>query len=292
MGLLSDMDKLDILNNGYNFLESGEYGYAKLQFQRYLDLYGYEQGVVERKAFCHVQLNEYKEAINCYDEILKHTQDQYALNNKGHLYNELGNPNMALSTLDLCTMFYPEYADGWSNKGRSLAALGRKDESLECYQKALQIDPYHTEANIGYEYLTNRRYVINDNYVPITETSQTSQTNIRDHTTNPRYYGDNKEKSSLNENSGSSFDNRNEWIECPNCGKLNNVGYIKSFGECFNCHAKISEDGELISKYTSGALGASIGSGLGSIAVFFRDHFGCLVGLILLIIMIVVYSII
>ena len=82
MGFLSDLDKVSILSNGNNFLNRGEYGFAKIQFNRYLDLYGYEEGVMERKALCHMNLREYREAISCYNTILSHGRNKFALNHK------------------------------------------------------------------------------------------------------------------------------------------------------------------------------------------------------------------
>lgn len=161
MGFISELDKASILNNGINFLNQRQYGLAKIQFDRYLNTYGYDKRVVKRKAFCHMQLQEYREAISCYDEILSHGPDQIALNNKGHAYNELKQPSNALNVFDKCTQFFPNYADGWSNKGRSLAALGRYSESIECYQRALQIDPFHIDAKIGFQIVNDKLIEMN-----------------------------------------------------------------------------------------------------------------------------------
>ncbi|MEG3057262.1 MAG: tetratricopeptide repeat protein [Methanoculleus sp.] len=34
-----------------------------------------------------------------------------------------------------------EYASAWNNKGTALANLGRYDEAIRCYDRALEIDP-------------------------------------------------------------------------------------------------------------------------------------------------------
>ena len=167
MGFLSDLDKVSILSNGNNFLNQRQYGLAKIQFKRYLDTYGYEEGVVERKALCHMQLGEYGEAISCYNTILSHGRNKFALNNKGHAFNENGQPNTALKALNECTKYYPDYAEAWSNKGRSLAALGRYSESFECYEKALEIKPYLYEAQVGLQFLVDKKNEFNNNAIEL-----------------------------------------------------------------------------------------------------------------------------
>jgi dienelactone hydrolase len=40
----------------------------------------------------------------------------------------------------------PNHADAWNDKGVSLKALGNNEEAIKCFDKALEIDPNHVEA--------------------------------------------------------------------------------------------------------------------------------------------------
>lgn len=175
MGFLSDLDKVSILSNGNNFLNRGEYGFAKIQFNRYLDLYGYEEGVMERKALCHMNLREYREAISCYNTILSHGRNKFALNHKGHAYNELRQPASALNPLNECTKYYPDFAEGWTNKGRSLAALERYSESFECYTKALELEPHLYEAQVGLQFLIDKKNEYNNKAIKLDDEGRYSE---------------------------------------------------------------------------------------------------------------------
>lgn len=128
---------------------------------RYIRMEGYNKDVLMIKAFCHHALGEYDEGIEVYDEILSHELDPDALNNKGHLLNELGKPMEALESFERCNLLFPMYANAWSNKGRSLAALGRYNESFEAYQHALILEPNHQEALFGLDYVS-KFVTIND----------------------------------------------------------------------------------------------------------------------------------
>ena len=67
-------------------------------------------------------------------------------NNKGCSLAALGRHQEAISCYDRALALDPRDAAAWSNKGRSLAALGRREEAIRCYDRALELDPRNVPA--------------------------------------------------------------------------------------------------------------------------------------------------
>ena len=67
-------------------------------------------------------------------------------NSKGGSLHALGRDEEAICCYDKALAINPRYAVAWSNKGASLHDLGRTEEAIVCYDKALEIDPRHTNA--------------------------------------------------------------------------------------------------------------------------------------------------
>jgi tetratricopeptide (TPR) repeat protein len=67
--------------------------------------------------------------------------EAYEMNNKGHSLENLGRTQEALACFDRAIAMDPTLAQAWSNKGSTLAGLGRNEEALRCIDRALEIDP-------------------------------------------------------------------------------------------------------------------------------------------------------
>lgn len=157
MSFLNGSDKLEILRNGQKLFYERKYKLANQEFERYLDIYGYDEEVMKMKVICYLLLKEYKNAKNYCDRILRRDHlNEFALINKGHAFNELEKYDYALKALEIATYYYPYNPDAWCNKGRTLALLGRYDDSIECYKKSLELDPYHNEARIGLQIVNEK----------------------------------------------------------------------------------------------------------------------------------------
>ena len=52
----------------------------------------------------------------------------------------------ALASLETLTQKHPDYAEGWTLKGRVLRGLERKEEAQAAYQRALNLDPENVDA--------------------------------------------------------------------------------------------------------------------------------------------------
>ena len=58
----------------------------------------------------------------------------------------LGRYDEAIGCYDKALEIKPEYANAWNNKGIALGNLERSDEAIRCFDKALEIDPEHKFA--------------------------------------------------------------------------------------------------------------------------------------------------
>ena len=65
---------------------------------------------------------------------------------KGGSLNSLGRHDEAIGCFDKALEIDPRHATAWGNKGISLSALGRCNEAIGCYDKALEITPRHALA--------------------------------------------------------------------------------------------------------------------------------------------------
>jgi tetratricopeptide (TPR) repeat protein len=66
--------------------------------------------------------------------------------NKGASLSNLGRSEEALACYDRALAINPQDAEAWSNKGNALGALGRSEEALACYDRALAINPQLAQA--------------------------------------------------------------------------------------------------------------------------------------------------
>ena len=65
---------------------------------------------------------------------------------KGYVLNDQGKYLEAIECFNKALEIDPEYAEAWNNKGISLRKLGRYEEAIECYDKALEINPRLAES--------------------------------------------------------------------------------------------------------------------------------------------------
>ena len=67
-------------------------------------------------------------------------------NNKGGSLAALGRHEEAIHCYDTALVINPRVTQIWNNKGSALSALGRSEEAIQCYDKALAIDPQFVMA--------------------------------------------------------------------------------------------------------------------------------------------------
>jgi tetratricopeptide (TPR) repeat protein len=84
----------------------------------------------------------YEKAIGLYFEFLRDFPEDFAAwCNLGISLGRMGRPEDALKCFDRALELDPRSADAWHNRGLSLGSLGRREEELECYDRALEINP-------------------------------------------------------------------------------------------------------------------------------------------------------
>jgi tetratricopeptide (TPR) repeat protein len=66
--------------------------------------------------------------------------------NLGVDYDDIGRYEEALEAYNKAIKIKPDYHEAWSNKGNALRKLGRYNEALEACNKAIEIKPDHNEA--------------------------------------------------------------------------------------------------------------------------------------------------
>ena len=133
------------LNKGGKLGSAGRYQEAIECLDRAIDinpkyaLAWYNKGVVLTR------LGRYQEAINCYDRTLELNPKLVpAWNNKGLTLSKLGRNQEAISHINKSLELNSKNKYAYSNKGWILNKMGMTPiEVLECYEKALAIDPKH-----------------------------------------------------------------------------------------------------------------------------------------------------
>jgi tetratricopeptide (TPR) repeat protein len=79
-------------------------------------------------------LNQFEEAIDCYDRSLDLKPDHFsAMNNKAVALKKLGHKEEALELYDELLAADPFYEQGWQNKGNLLAEMGLEEEAQVCF---------------------------------------------------------------------------------------------------------------------------------------------------------------
>ena len=69
-----------------------------------------------------------------------------AWNNEGVAFYKLGKPEEAIDCYDKALDLDPGLAQAWNNKGLALRELGKSEEAITCYNKALEINPGYADA--------------------------------------------------------------------------------------------------------------------------------------------------
>lgn len=93
---------------------------------------------------------EWDQALTWVDLTLEaNPQNGIAHSNRGNILIELGRQEEALSCYQKAIALEPGYAEAYSNQGNTLQALGRFQEALTAYEKAVELDPNYSQAFYG-----------------------------------------------------------------------------------------------------------------------------------------------
>lgn len=108
-----------------------------------------------------LELGNFHEAIESFQKVLNENPINFeALHDMGASYALLGNKSKALKYLLEAAAVNDESADLQYNIGRLNDELLNYESAIECYQKAIKLDPFHIEAliNLGIDLSIFKKY--------------------------------------------------------------------------------------------------------------------------------------
>jgi tetratricopeptide (TPR) repeat protein len=86
---------------------------------------------------------EWEAALSIFDRCLQHEKVFFV---RGNILDELGRLDDAIASYDKAIEFKPSDPIAWSNRGVSLHRLGRFDEAIASYNKAIEFKPEYHQA--------------------------------------------------------------------------------------------------------------------------------------------------
>jgi len=94
--------------------------------------------------FLFVSEQDYENAITSWEKLLDINPKHAAWYIHGVALSALGRKEEAIQSYDKAVDIKPDYHAAWNNRGVALSALGRKEEAIQSYDKAVDIKPdYH-----------------------------------------------------------------------------------------------------------------------------------------------------
>lgn len=92
----------------------------------------------------------FDEAIKCYTSAIELDPNNHVLySNRSAAYAKARKYALALEDANKTVSLNPSWSKGYSRKGGALAYLWRFDESIEAYEKGLQLDPGNAQLAEG-----------------------------------------------------------------------------------------------------------------------------------------------
>jgi tetratricopeptide (TPR) repeat protein len=166
----------DWCDKGEKLLQLGNLDVAMQYFDKALEIDPRLARAWNDKAGVLGFLGRHEESIKCCDEALKlNPKFSEAWHNKGSNIAFLGRFKEAIECYDKALEINPKYAEAWFNKGLTIEEEAKRLEDLveikhsspinkyieyenaiECYEKALNIDPMHERARKSREYLLDK----------------------------------------------------------------------------------------------------------------------------------------
>lgn len=137
----------------------------------------YEEAVKAHKVACEIEdqyneidcsnlgtaladLEQYEEAVSAYDKALRINPQHFtAWHNLSSVYNDMGEYRQAIEAANQAIRLdknKQNIGGPWLSKGRALYHLGKYEEALASYEKALELDPDNSTAIKNIRYLKKK----------------------------------------------------------------------------------------------------------------------------------------
>jgi tetratricopeptide (TPR) repeat protein len=101
----------------------------------------------DERAAAYAQEGRISEALDCYDQALRHNPDNdVILNNRAIALISLRRFQEAYDTAKRASVVNPGSTDVWINMGVALEKMDRFPEAAEAFERAIGIDPYNAYA--------------------------------------------------------------------------------------------------------------------------------------------------
>ena len=128
--------------------QGGRLAEAETNYRHILKVYPNHFDSLHLLGVIYSQRGNHAEAVRQIDLALKINPKAAAVahNNRGVALKALGRLDEALASYDKALALRPDYAEAFNNRGVALKALGRLDEALASYDKALAVRPDYAEA--------------------------------------------------------------------------------------------------------------------------------------------------
>jgi tetratricopeptide (TPR) repeat protein len=145
--ILKDEDEKEIEKDPEEFFRRGNLSFNLIQLNDALE--SYDKSIElkpdhvdawNNKGLLLIKLDNYEEAINCFDHGLKIIQTPYLLNNKAIALSYLNKSSEAMEFYEKAISLNPNSYQALSNKGLLLSNANKLEEALECYNEAIKIN--------------------------------------------------------------------------------------------------------------------------------------------------------
>jgi tetratricopeptide (TPR) repeat protein len=129
-------------------------------FQTALELDPYNADNYNDLGLAYAGVNNNERAIECIKRAIELEPAQYLfLNNLALQYRLTGDPKAAIGTLEQALTLQPDSAQMWTNLGGIYGELKQIQKSVECFNRALDVDPSYSAAHVD---LAFAHHLLND----------------------------------------------------------------------------------------------------------------------------------
>jgi tetratricopeptide (TPR) repeat protein len=136
----------DLVNEGAVQYEMGRYNKSLELFNKAIEIDNNCSVAWKDKGYVYlVAFNDSEKALDCFNQSINLNRTREALYFKGwtltQMSNDPGRYDQSIQTYDKAIELDPEYKWAWNGKGASLYYQGKYNESIQAYDKAIEIDP-------------------------------------------------------------------------------------------------------------------------------------------------------
>ena len=148
---LNPKERTYYFNVGLAFLRLRKYKDAIIYYQKANEI-SPDFDTYNNLGICYKNLKQFGKAKECYEKALEIHPDHYmVINNIGDSLCLQKNFQEAFEYFQKTVDLNPGYALGWYNMGRVYKSLGERLKTLDCWMRALSLDPNHrlTKQSLG-----------------------------------------------------------------------------------------------------------------------------------------------